>query len=91
MPNSCPRDEIVNPHLTTTTGSYNPLLELSLKQNPFEKYVFVFSMKNMDFVSEDQLLKKNVLFKQDRQSLSWDNPQYNQYVTRYKMYTSVSA
>ena len=48
-------------------------------------------MKIMSFVSRDQLLKKNVLFKQDRQILSWDNPQYNQYVTRYKVYKSISA
>ena len=53
MPNSYLHDEIFNPHLTTITDSYNPLLELHLKQKRFEKYVFVFSMKNMNFVSRD--------------------------------------
>ena len=91
MPKSYPRDEIFSPHLTAITDSYNPLLELCLKYKRFEKYVFVFNMKNMHFVSRDQLLKKNVLLKQDMQLLSWDNPQHNQYVTRHKVHKSASA
>ena len=58
--NSYPYDEFFNLHLTTITDSYNPLLELCLKQKRFETYVFVFSMKNMNFVSRDQLLKNNI-------------------------------
>ena len=50
MSNSYPRDEIFNPHLTTITDSYNPLLELCLKQKRYGNTYF-FQHEKHDFLS----------------------------------------
>ena len=46
MSNSYPRDEMFNLHLTIITDSYNPFIELCLKQKRSEKYVFVWILSH---------------------------------------------